>query len=59
MDDWKRAYSTFIFYAIAVAGAVLMAVEHVTAQGVDVPAWVLPIVGAVGVFLRALPQDKV
>lgn len=57
LTDWKKAYSTWLFVALALAGASLEALQFVSAEGVTIPAWVLPIVGAVGVFLRRLPQD--
>jgi hypothetical protein len=57
MVDWKKAYTTFYFYAIAAFGAVIVAVEHLSSSGVDIPAWALPVLSAVGVFLRALPQE--
>lgn len=56
MTDWKKTYSTWLLAATAVLGAVNLALQSLTGSGVDIPTWVLPVIGAVGVFLRALPQ---
>ena len=57
MDDWKRHYTTFLFYAVGVVGAALMALQSITSNGVEVPPWALPILAGVGIFLKTLPQE--
>jgi hypothetical protein len=62
MTNWKKAYTTWVNTAIAVLAAVSAAVLHLTAQNTTIPAHVLAEVlagvGALTVFLRALPQNS-
>lgn len=54
--NWKKTYSTWYLTAVAVVGAVTAAVNSL--ENISLPAWVIPVLGAVGVFLRALPQAE-